>query len=147
MGCKKGGDTLGVNNEKQENRPVAFESAATEAELLEKLEQYLQSCRSSSDGDRKKASAPFPNLAGFCRHLGRGATDMELLQKSNPELYDRICTVLEDEALNSDLSASVLTAYLKQRIWRADSSTEKSAVDQGGQLRLVFEHNILEDGS
>ena len=72
---------------------------------------------------------------------------MELLQKPNPELYDRICTVLEDEALNSDLSASVLTAYLKQRIWREEPSAEKSAVTSGGQLRLVFEHNILEDGS
>lgn len=147
MGCKKGGDTLGVNNEKQENRSVAFESAATEAELLEKLEQYLQSCHSSPDEDRKKANSPFPNLAGFCRQLGWGATEMELLQKSTPELYDRICTVLEDEALNSDLSASVLTAYLKQRIWRTDSAAPKSAVNQGDQLRLVFEHDILEDGS
>ena len=72
---------------------------------------------------------------------------MELLKKSDPELYDRICTVLEDEALNSDLSASVLTAYLKQRIWRAEPSSDKSTVDQGDQLRLIFEHDILEDGS
>ena len=144
---QKGGDTLGVNNEKQEHRSVAFESAATDAELFEQLDQYLQSCRPPPGEDRKKISAPFPNLAGFCRRLGWGATDMDLLKKSNPELYDRICTVLEDEALNSDLSASVLTAYLKQRIWRAEPSAEKSAVNQGDQLRLVFEHDILEDGS
>ena len=37
MGCKKGGDTLGVNNQKQEARSVAFESAATDGELLEAL--------------------------------------------------------------------------------------------------------------
>ena len=89
MGCKKGGDTLGVNNEKQENRPVAFESAATEAELLEKLEQYLQSCHSSPDEDRKKANSPFPNLAGFCRQLGWGATEMELLQKEFIEFVNK----------------------------------------------------------
>lgn len=136
-----------MNNEKQEHCEVAFESAATDAELLEELNRYLQSCRPPPDEDRKKAAIPFPNLAGFCRYMGWGGGDMELLKKSAPELYDRICTVLEDEALNSDLSASVLTAYLKQRIWRAEPSTEKSAVDQGDQLRLIFEHDILEDGS
>ena len=72
---------------------------------------------------------------------------MELLKKSTPDLYDRICTVLEDEALNSDLSASVLTAYLKQRIWREEPTAEKSTVASSDQLRLVFEHDILEDGS
>ena len=146
-GTVKGGDALGMNSLKQEDRAVVLESAATDAELLDKLNQYLQSCRLSQKEDGKKATMPFPNLAGFCRWLGWGAAEMELLQKSDPELYDRICTVLEDEALNSDLSASVLTAYLKQRLWRTDISVEKSAVNQGDQLRLVFEHNILEDGS
>lgn len=136
-----------MNSPKQEDRSAVLESAAADTELLEKLEQYLQSCHPLQKEDGKKATAPFPNLAGFCRHLGWGSTEMELLQKSNPELYDRICTVLEDEALNSDLSASVLTAYLKQRLWRAETAGEKSAIHQGDQLRLVFEHNILEDGS
>ena len=138
---------IGVNNGKQESRSVAFESAVTDAELLEELNQSLQACRPPPDEDRKKSAVPFPNLAGFCRHLGWGASDMELLKKSDPELYDRICTVLEDEALNSDLSASVLTAYLKQRIWREESTAEKSTVASSDQLRLVFEHDILEDGS
>ena len=96
---------------------------------------------------RTKSRTLFPNLAGFCRWLGWGGNEMELLKKTTPDLYDRICTVLEDEALNSDLSASVLTAYLKQRIWRAEPSSDKSTVDQGDQLRLIFEHDILEDGS
>ena len=134
-----------MRNKKQENRPVAFESAATDAELLEQLEAYLQSCHPTQNEDRKKTAVPFPNLAGFCRWLGWGGSEMELLKKSAPELYDRICTVLEDEALNSDLSASVLTAYLKQRIWHSDVA-ENSAVESD-QLRLVFEHDILEDGS
>ena len=144
---QKGGDNLGVNHEKQEDRQGTLESAVTEAELLEQLDQYLQSCRPPPTEERKKAAVPFPNLAGFCRHMNWGSTEMELLKQSSPELHDRICTVLEDEALNSDLSASVLTAYLKQRIWRTDSTAEKSAVNQGDQLRLVFEHDILEDGS
>ena len=135
-----------MNSPKQEDRSAVLESAAADTELLEKLEQYLQSCHPMQKEDGKKATAPFPNLAGFCRHLGWGSTEMELLQKSNPELYDRICTVLEDEALNSDLSASVLTAYLKQRIWRTDSAAPNSAVNQGDQLRLVFEHDIVADG-
>ena len=146
-GRKKGGDNLGVNERSQEIRTVAFESAATDAELLEKLEAYLQSCRPPQTEDRKKAPSPFPNLAGFCRWLGWGGNEMELLKKTTPDLYDRICTVLEDEALNSDLSASVLTAYLKQRIWREEPTAEKSTVASSDQLRLVFEHDILEDGS
>lgn len=146
-GCNKGGDNLGVNNEKQERRSAALESAVTDAELLEALDQYLQSCRPPPDENRKKATVPFPNLAGFCRHMNWGSAEMELLKQANPELHDRICTVLEDEALNSDLSSSVLTAYLKQRIWRAEPTPDKSAVSGGDQLRLIFEHDILEDGS
>ncbi len=136
-----------MNKAEQEESTVALESAAAEEALLEKLDQYLQHCRLSKKEDGKKTTTPFPNVAGFCRWLGRGASEMEHLQESNPELYDRICTVLEDEALNSDLSASVLTAYLKQRLWRSETLSEKSAVSQGDQLRLIFEHNILEDGS
>ena len=79
-----------MNSPKQEDRSAVLESAATDTELLEKLEQYLQSCHPLQKEDGKKATVPFPNLAGFCRHLGGGSTEMELLQKSNPELYDRI---------------------------------------------------------
>ena len=135
-----------MRNKKQENRPVAFESAATDAELLEQLEAYLQSCHPTQNEDRKKTAVPFPNLAGFCRWLGWGGSEMELLKKSAPELYDRICTVLEDEALNSEISASVLTAYLKKRLGYSESDKVEKSEVESGQLRLIFDHDILSDG-
>ena len=54
-------------------------------------------------------------------------------------------TVLEDEALNAELSPTVLTAYLKKRLGYGEKS-EATTSAECGQLRLVFEHDILEDG-
>ena len=78
---------------------------------------------------------------------GCGRGEIDALQSTDPLLYDRICTVLEDEALNSELSASVLTVYLKQRLGYGDTASTKPSVVPGEQLQLVFEHDILQDGS
>ncbi|MBR2926978.1 MAG: hypothetical protein IKC31_05330 [Clostridia bacterium] len=112
--------------------------------LLDALQSYLDSCHSVQEPNKKKASV-FPNLAGFCRRLGEGLGWIESLRHSQPTLYDRICTVLEDEALNAELSPTVLTAYLKKRLGYGEKS-EATTSAECGQLRLVFEHDILEDG-
>ncbi|MBQ8431383.1 MAG: hypothetical protein IJX28_00715 [Clostridia bacterium] len=132
----------------QEDGTTVLESAVASDRLPELLNQYLQSCRGSPEDNKgKHASSTFPNLAGFCRWLGCGRTEIDALQSTNPLLYDRICTVLEDEALNSELSASILTVYLKQRLGYGEPSTAKTSAPQGEQLQLVFEHDILQDGS
>ena len=137
---------FGVNDPTREVLATDLESAEA-CDLLNALNQYLQFCRQSPEKQDKKEALPFPNLAGFCRWLGCSFSELSLLKNDRPALYDRICTVLEDEALNSSLSASVLTAYLKQRLWSGEKDVEKKAVDGSEHLRLVFEHDILEDGS
>lgn len=144
---KKGGVALGMMHPFEEDIATDLESAVASDRLPELLNQYLQSCRGSGDPKEKHSSATFPNLAGFCRWLGCGRGEIDALQNTDPLLYDRICTVLEDEALNSELSASVLTVYLKQRLGYGDTASAKPSVVPGEQLQLVFEHDILQDGS
>lgn len=110
--------------------------------VLNQLNSYLNSCHLAQE----KRGDTFPNLAGFCRYLGCGISEFERLQTAKPELYDQICAILEDEALNAEISPSILNAYLKKRLGyteKAEIGTETSC----GEIRLVFEHDISEDGS
>ena len=134
----------------QKNRVLTAEqlmAAAKRGKLKRLLELYLKSCQREGDADAKKSTAAFPNLAGFCRFIGCGLAAMELLRDGNPEVYDYVCTVLEDEALRYSVSPTVMSAYLKQRLGLGekpgDSGTKST---ECGQLKLVFEHDILEDG-
>lgn len=134
----------------QKNKVLTAEqlmAAAKRGKLKRLLELYLKSCQREGDADAKKNTATFPNLAGFCRFIGCGLAAMELLRDGNPEVYDYVCTVLEDEALRYSVSPTVMSAYLKQRLGLGekpgDSGTKST---ECGQLKLVFEHDILEDG-
>ena len=121
--------------------------------ILEKLEDYVSLCISVPEGsendEKKKTKKPkghkysFPNLAGFCRYLKISTEEFEKLSADHPIIYERILTVLEDEALNSELSPTLVSAYLKKRIGYESVPTQKSAV-QG--LQISFEHDIFEDG-
>lgn len=127
-------------------------------EIYSSLEAYLNSSARSGSGEevvpdgkiKAKASkskcAPdcfFPNVAGFCRFLGVSTGELERLGGEYPEEYGRILAVLEDEALNSDLSPTLITAYLKRRLGY-DSPTRAAA--QKDQICISFEHDIIEDG-
>ena len=114
--------------------------------LLANLNAYLKGCHDRDEEKRSKKGEKFPNLAGFCRYLGCGLTQLEGLRLSNPMLYDHICAILEDEALNAEISPTVLNAYLKKRLGYAEKS-EGGSVADCGPLRLIFEHDIMEDGS
>ena len=134
----------------QKNKVLTAEqltAAAKHGKLKRLLELYLKSCQREGDADAKKSTVAFPNLAGFCRFIGCGLAAMELLRDGNPEVYDYVCTVLEDEALRYSVSPTVMSAYLKQRLGLGekpgDSGTKST---ECGQLKLVFEHDILEDG-
>ena len=123
-----------------------------DAGLIDRLaEEYITSCRecekqNTGEGASKKKTARFPNLAGFCRYTGISRERYERLSKKYPEQFCELETILEDEALNSDVSASVLTAYLKKRLGYSDSEKgDKTELDTG-QMRLVFEHDIISDG-
>lgn len=111
----------------------------------ELLAGYIELCSAAvGDGSKKQATKnTFPNLAGFCRYLGIGIAELDELSSTHPKEYARIMTVLEDEALNSGLSATLLCAYLKKRLGYDTPSRSERAPSQ---LEICFEHDIMEDG-
>jgi len=127
--------------------------------IYAQLEQYISLCAAGPDVDgetlsdrnsqRSKAKtqgvrAIFPNLAGFCRYLDVSTEELEELRGDHPEVYGRIMAVLEDEALNSSLSPTLLSAYLKRRIGYDGNATRTPSAD--GQMSIRFEHDIFKDG-
>lgn len=125
----------------------------------ELLKSYIELCATVEDhsdtrsdvttDEKKKGRKPstrqlFPNLAGFCRYLGIGTQELERILGEFPDEYDRILAVLEDEALNSGISATLLSAYLKKRL--GYDATSKSQ-GTSAQLEICFEHDIMEDGA
>ena len=131
--------------------------------VFDKLEKYVSLCLSprseestseqsdSCEASAAKAKKPrkatskclFPNLAGFCRYLRISTDEFERLSSQYPLQYGRILTVLEDEALNSELSPTLLSAYLKRRIGYDGKPVESS---RDGSIQISFEHDIFEDG-
>lgn len=135
-----------------------IEAACNTGSLGALAEEYIIFCHTtqanqdepSDKAATKKKSADktvkFPNVAGFCRYFGIGQQKYECLSKKYPEEFEKLSAIFEDEALNSEISASVLTAYLKKRLGYSDTEkSEKSEVD-AGQIRLIFDHDILLDG-
>ena len=144
-------------------------SEQTELPLLEScesgniyilLEDYILSCAASTQNEASNISISewnstsnkktkvnkqkqFPNLAGFCRYLKTSTEEFEKLSESYPYTYSRILTVLEDEALNSGISTTVISAYLKKRLGYDTGSKRSSAQSQ---MQISFEHDIFEDG-
>ena len=109
------------------------------------IRQYLKSCR-SEDGSVK--GCRFPNLAGFCRRLGFGLSALEQLRSSHPEALDYLIAVMEDEALNAPvLSPTVVSAYLKRRLAYGEKPLPETSLADCGETRLIFEHDIAEDGA
>ena len=122
----------------------------------ELLEEYILACskipnESESASEEKPKSKKktesakiFPNLAGFCRYLGISIGDLCDISRSYPSQHGRLLTVFEDEALNSSLSPTLISAYLKKRLgYSADGSD--GAIEN--QMQIKFEHDIFEDGA
>ena len=123
--------------------PKALDTSARQKRLLVLLEDYIKSCRPPPEADAKKASGRLANLAGFCRFLGTGLADLEQLRGEFPEEYDRLLAVFEDEALNSCISPTLLSAYVKRRI-RYSCEEEKPSGRK--EVSYRFEHDIFADG-
>ena len=125
---------------------------ACEVGLIGQLaEEYITSClfeKQNGEGETssKKKTTRFPNVAGFCRYLGISRDKYERISKKYPEEFGELEAILEDEALNSDVSASVLTAYLKKRLGYTEGEKKEKTELETGQIRLIFEHDILSDG-
>ena len=112
--------------------------------LASMIEDYIYSCCENS-GTAAKAKSKLPNVAGFCRRFGLTSDDLLRLKKERPELYDYLIFTFEDEALNFSASQTLLAAYMKRRLGYADKIEPSSQYD-GGETRLIFEHDIEEDG-
>ncbi len=125
--------------------PKTLDTSARQKRLLALLEEYIKACRPPPEADSKKTNGRFANLAGFCRFLGCGISHLQKLCSEVPRLYDLICTTLEDELLICFPSPSLLAYYLKKRLGYDEKEESSSA--SCGQMRLVFEHDILEDGA
>ena len=131
---------------------ASLEAACACGFLDDLAKEYLSYCQKESDehkGDAadKKASRKtknrFPNVAGFCRYFNIGSNEYDILAAKYPGQFDRLMAIFEDEAFNSEVSPTLLSAYLKKRL-----GYEKSNAGEiyDGELKIVFEHDILEDG-
>ena len=114
------------------------------------LEEYIFFCKnsdanSSQGSSSKKSSAKgrFPNIAGFCRFMKTGVGELEQLASDFPQEYERILSVFEDEALNSDLSSALLSSYMKKRLFYEKACTESK---DDSEIKVCFEHDIFGDG-
>ena len=115
--------------------------------LIPLAEQYVLECLSASEGnEKKKGAGRFPNLAGFCRTLSVGVACIEALEREYPEQYGVLCALFEDEALNSTQSATVISAYMKEHLGFGEGKRETSGSCVSGDVKLIFEHDIFEDG-
>ena len=112
--------------------------------LQDLVESYVLSCRSSKDCSAKRRDR-FPNLSGFCRFCGIGSYELSEMKKLHPDHYTSLCFILEDEALNSELSPTVLSSYLKKHLDFSENAESLSELN-AGELRLIFEHDIEKDG-
>lgn len=116
-----------------------------------RMEDYLALCRGKHaecpDEPKAKDKTRFPNAAGFCRFLGTGVWELEEIRRDYPAQYELIFTILEDEALNSDLSPALLSVYLKKRLgYEKEAKEAKGEATKGEPMTVCFEHNIWEDG-
>ena len=95
--------------------------------------------RRAGHGERR---VRLPNPAGFCRFLALERSAFGRLESEFPTEIGQIRAVFEDEALNSDLSASVLGFYLKYLV----GTEEREGEGESGEILVAFEHDILADG-
>lgn len=129
---------------KKTNNPLI--RAVKKKLLADLLDQYLKVCSDETEAPGKKGIRPFPNLAGFCRMMGCGPQAFSQLAESYPSHADWLTAVFEDEVLRREPSPTVLAAYLKRRLGYADKTKQEDTEADCGLMRLVFEHDITEDG-
>ena len=129
---------------------ISLEAACKNGEIYLLLEEYVRSCYESyetleedSKRSAKKGKRRFPNAAGFCRYCKIGEGEDDSLAEKYPLAFERIQAVFEDEALNSEVSPTLLTAYMKK--WIGYEKSPKTQVCDG-QLKIIFDHDIMEDG-
>ncbi len=113
--------------------------------VLGEAEAYIAECYGEESVQKRGRTGRFPNLAGFCRRLGASVSYLVLLGNEYPELYGALLSVFEDEALNSSQSPTLLSAYMKERLSFGEKR-DTGSLFPVGDVQLIFEHDIGEDG-
>ena len=101
-------------------------------------ENYIVFCLSS---DPKR----LPNMAGFFRWLKLSAAALDHFRQAHSEKFRTVKMFFEDEAINSDLPPSIVSAYMKQLL-SSENGTDEPKEESEGNITLVFEHDIEHDG-
>lgn len=107
-------------------------------------EKYAETCHNAEDtGGARSRGGRFANMAGFARTVGVGVADIMALGAKYPEQYRAMLAILEDEALNSDKSATLIASYLKTRLELGERADEERSTPN---MTVVFEHDVISDG-
>ena len=117
-----------MKENKSNQRKGVIESPAA---LCQQLTDYLAHCEDSGS---------FPNLAGFCRYCGFGEEGFVQLRHKFPEVCDLVMAAFEDIALNADRPVTLLTAYLKYRLWSNDQA------ESGEPEVIMVDRGFADDG-
>ncbi len=143
---EKGGKIMTQQSTDVQNTALGLCELLKQGALWDTVESYICECRTIETSDvrpRAKAMTAFPNLAGLCRYAHVGMNELARLSQEYPEEYDRLLAVFEDEALNADRSATILSAYLKKRLMYAEDTR---ADKEKREVSYCFEHDIYADG-
>lgn len=113
----------------------AVDSLCSEGSPEKRAEQYITFCLT-------REPPRLPNMAGFFRWMGLSAAARDHFKKAHSERYRTIKMIFEDEALNSPLPPSIVSAYMKQYFSAEDEPSDR----EPGGITLMFEHDIERDG-
>ncbi|MCI6502600.1 MAG: hypothetical protein MSA49_05170 [Clostridia bacterium] len=120
----------------------AVDELCQNGSLIDRCEQYVHFCLSEENEPRKRPR--LPNAAGFFRWLELDADALRYLKQNYPEKFRTIQMIFEDEALNSPLPPSIVSAYLKQYFPQEEEPESSRA--ECGPITVLFDHDINCDG-
>lgn len=73
-----------------------------------------------------------------------GVADISALEGKYPEQYRALLALMEDEALNSDKSSTLINTYFKERLRLGTVQADEERSEPA--LTVVFEHDVISDG-
>ena len=104
--------------------------------LTELAEEYVTYCKANE--------GRLPTMAGFFRRLGFGARELDHLKNTHRDDYRTVMMIFEDEVINSQRPASLVSSYMRQ-YFRCDDD-EAASEQKCGAVTLLFDHDISIDG-
>ena len=144
----KGGLIRWKDKKTSKNPEVELKAICRRGELIPLAEEYIEECKLQSAEQRaqgNKGYERFPNLAGFARRLNVGVSTLKKIEGKWPAQYGLLLALFEDEALNSDKSATILNAYMKEHLGFGEKK-EGDAIIPVGDVKVLFEHDLEKDG-